>query len=276
MKNEIPQKVRGAFTQSGLQNRSDLVRPAYTNQTVRTVNFRAGTKTNSNPVQPKPQQSDYPPSPHPVQVQPVSAPQTVPSQPTAPAIKVMTIPQLPNLLRKGQKAPLDAQNMGIRHVTLGFGWNVRDARCDLDASAFLVTDTGKVSGDDWFVFYGQDKSPDGSVAFSQGNADREIITVDFTRLDPHIRKIIFVLTINEAFQQKLNFSMICDPYVRIMDTQTGHVLLSYKMEDLYANVTSMTIGELYLHNGIWKFNPVGNGVQQDLAGQCAIYGVQIE
>ena len=31
----------------------------------------------------------------------------------------------------------------------------------------------------------------------------------------------------------------------------------------------------YLHNGQWKFNPVGNGVHQDLAGQCRIYGVEI-
>ena len=37
----------------------------------------------------------------------------------------------------------------------------------------------------------------------------------------------------------------------------------------------MTLGELYLHQGQWKFNPVGNGVHMDLAGQCALYGVTL-
>ena len=37
----------------------------------------------------------------------------------------------------------------------------------------------------------------------------------------------------------------------------------------------MTLGELYLRKGEWRFNPVGNGVSMDLAGQCAVYGVNI-
>ena len=269
MRNEIPQRIAGPLNQSTLRSRQDLIRPAYTTQTVANVNCRTASKPQTSlPVQ----------QPHPVQPahpvpQPAAAPQPVQSAPAAPVMQDMAIPQLPGLLKKGQKAALEA---GLRSLTFGFGWNVSDSRCDIDASAFLVTETGKVPGDDWFVFYGQDVSPDGSVRFSEDSThtDRERITVDLTRLDPRIRKVIFVLTINEAFEQHLNFSMIRDPYVRMMDP-AGRVLLSYRMEELYANVTSMTIGELYLHNGAWKFNPVGNGVQQDLAGQCAIYGVEI-
>ena len=148
----------------------------------------------------------------------------------------------------------------------------------MDASAFLVGANGKVPDDSWFVFYGQTDSPDRSVSFGMDSSgkDREIITVDLNRLNPSIRKIVFVLTIDQAFQNNLNFSMIRDAYVRLLDANTGQELLSYRMEEYYNNVTSMTLGELYLHNGQWKFNPVGNGVHQDLAGQCAIYGVEIE
>ena len=284
MPNDIPQKISGAFSQGTLQNRETIIRPPYNSQTMAAVNQRTKSKpqgptNDSSAVKPQPAYQS-PPVPQPVPPVYSSAPKPQPvSQAAAvPAIPKMAIPLLPNLLKKGQKAPLDTQNAGICRVTFGFGWNVTDNRCDIDASAFLVTETGKVPGDDWFVFYGQDRSPDGSVVFAQDSThtDREMITADLSRLDQRIKKIIFVLTINEAFQNHLNFSMIRDPYVRIMDSQTRRVLLSYKMEDLYANVTSMTIGELYLHNGAWKFNPVGNGVQQDLAGQCAIYGVAIE
>ena len=277
MSNEIPQKVSGALNQSTLKTRETLVRPAYNSQTVGAINYRAVRRKQEAPQvsQPAPASVPQQPTRNPAPAF-AAAPAPAPVQPAAPVqtIQKMAIPELSNLLRKGQKAPLEA---GIRGVTLGFGWNVRDSRCDIDASAFLVTGNGKVPGDDWFVFYGQDTSPDGSMVFAEDHThtDREIITVDLTRLDSRIQKIVFVLTINEAFENHLNFSMIEDPYVRIMDTQTKRVLLSYRMEELYENVTSMTIGELYLHNGAWKFNPVGNGVHQDLAGQCAIYGVEI-
>ena len=155
------------------------------------------------------------------------------------------------------------------------GWNVKDARCDIDVSAFLLNDTQRTPGDDWFVFYGHPVSPDGSVRFSHDpiGADREIIGIDFKQLNPGITKIVFVLTIHEAFQKRLNFSMVQDAYLRILEARGQREILSFRLTDYYENVTSMTIGELYHRNGQWRFNPVGNGVHQDLAGQCAIYGV---
>ena len=204
--------------------------------------------------------------------------QTVPSgQSSLNAVPDMTPPAMQHLLRKGQKTNLAAPNKNITGIKACFGWNIRDARCDVDASAFLVKADGRVPGDDWFVFYGQERSPDGSVVLSRdaGGKDREVISVDLKKLNSVIQKIVFVVTIHEAFEKKLNFSMLKDTYIRILDAGTGQEIFSYSLEEYYQNVTSMTIGELYLYNGQWKFNPVGNGVNQDLAGQCAIYGVEI-
>ena len=185
------------------------------------------------------------------------------------------MPPLVHKLQKGQKSNLAGP---LQKLKVCFGWNVKDARCDVDASAFLVTDTGKVPGDEWFVFYGQDSSPDRSVSFAvtPNGADREEITVDLQRLDARIKKVVFVLTIDEAIPKNLNFSMLKDVYVRLVNGATGQELVSFTPAEYYPNVTSMTMGELYLYNGQWKFNPVGNGIHQDLAGQCAVYGVQIE
>ncbi len=201
-----------------------------------------------------------------------------PARQTADRVPDIIIPAMQHLLRKGQKTSVDPQNKGLKRIKACFGWNVLNAQCDMDASAFLISDTGKVPDDSWFVFYGQNNSPDNSVKFSNDTSgkNREIISIDLRKLDDHIRKIVFVLTINEAFEKKLNFSMIRDAYVRLMDESTNQEILSFQLEEYYDSVTSMTIGELYLHNGQWKFNPVGNGVYQDLAGQCAIYGVEID
>ena len=208
---------------------------------------------------------------------PVRAPAgpAVPPPPQAPAVK--PVPPLARPLRKGQKTPLQFQDPRSRRLRACFGWNVKDSRCDIDASAFLVDASGRVPDDGWFVFYGQTGSPDGSVTFSEdpGGMDREVIQVDLERLDPSIQKIVFVLTINEAFAQGLDFSMLRDVYVRLLDGASDRELLSYRLEEYFETVTSITVGELYLYNGQWKFNPVGNGLHQDLAGQCAVYGVEI-
>ena len=212
-------------------------------------------------------------------------------------------PMLLHPTQKGQKTALE-NGEKLSRITAGFGWNVLDSRCDVDVSAFLLGANGKVIGDSWFVFYGQPQSPDGSTQFISTNnvssgtsaysnpyaaaqashaqtnynypasLDRECMKIDFSRLNPAVSRIVFVLTINEALENHLNFSMLKNAYVRILNDLTGQELVSFKMSEYYSNVNSMMIGELYLHNGMWKFNAIGNGVAKDLAGLCELYGVQ--
>lgn len=205
--------------------------------------------------------------PQPMPAAQVSAPFSPP--------KMQRIPPFLNPIQKGQKA-LIASGGSFGKVKACFGWNVKDPRCDVDVSAFLLGADGKVSGDAWFVFYGQKKSPDGSVEFSMENhTDRESIAIDLSRLNPNVKKIVFVLTINEAFEKKQHFEMVEDAYIRIVSQDARTESVSFKMTEYYANVTSMMIGELYQYNGAWKFSAVGNGVARDLAGLCRLYGVQI-
>lgn len=197
--------------------------------------------------------------------------QNTASTPGMPAAK--PVPMLYNKVQKGQKTLLSTS--ALNAVNACFGWNVTDARCDVDVSAFLLGANGKVIGDSWFVFYGQITSPDHSTKLIEGgSADRELIQIDLTRLNSQVKKIVFVLTINDALKNRLHFGMLKDAYIRIMD-QSGKELVSFLMTEYYNNVISMMIGELYLHNGAWKFNAVGNGVAKDLAGLCELYGVQV-
>ena len=108
-------------------------------------------------------------------------------------------------MQKGQKILLSAAPLTA--VDACFGWNVTDARCDVDVSAFLLGADGKVIGDSWFVFTARPLSPDQSTRFvSGGGADRELIQVDFKRLNPQVKKIVFVLTINDALANRLHLA----------------------------------------------------------------------
>lgn len=193
----------------------------------------------------------------------VSAPQNI------------AVPRLINQIQKGQKVPLDPAN-AVKKIKVCLGWNVLNPKCDIDVSAFILGANGKVLGDDWFVFYGQEDSPDKTVHFSLSEGtDREYISVDLSRLNPNANKIVFVLTINEALENKLNFSMVKDAYIRILNDANQSELVSFKMTDYYSNVISMVIGEIYIHNGSWKCNAVGSGIAKDLTGLCELYGVQV-
>lgn len=201
--------------------------------------------------------------------------QTGVSQTSSPVRQNQIIPQLSNQVKKGQRVNLFNGN-DTTQVSACLGWNLINPACDVDVSAFMLGTAGKVIGDDWFVFYGQTESPDHSTIFSDNcDSDRESISIDLTKLHADVAKIVFVLTINEAVENHLNFSMVKDAYVRIMDNVTGNELVSFMMDEYYDNVNSMMIGELYLHNGTWKFNAIGNGVAKDLRGLCELYGVQV-
>jgi len=210
------------------------------------------------------------------QITPAYGQSTMTSAPQSAAPASHPVPQLLHKTMKGQKVGLET-GTALTGLKACLGWSVTNPACDLDVSAFLLNTSGKVLGDEWFVFYGQTTSPDGSTSFvTENGADLESITIDLSRLDPQVNQIVFVLTINEALEKHLNFSMVKDAYVRILDPVSGNEIVSFLLDEYYANVTSMMIGAVYKHNGQWKFNAMGSGVARDLAGLCEYYGVAVE
>lgn len=182
------------------------------------------------------------------------------------------------ILRKGQKLSLMRENPNLTAVEVSLGWRVQNPACDMDASAFLLGSNGKVVGDEWFVFYGQTSSPDGSVVHhgERGGTGEETLSIDLKKLHPSVKRIVFILTIHEALRQRLNFGMVSDAYIQVRDGKMGKGILRFRLDEYYSNVISMVVGELYEKNGEWRFNAVGNGVDRDLEGLCGLYGVQVE
>ena len=189
--------------------------------------------------------------------------------------KHIILPSLTKRVSKGQKVPL---NLSSKKIKVNFGWNVKNTACDVDVSAFLLSGNGKVVGDDYFVFYGQESSPEKSVLFKNVETANvlEVFDIDTAVLNPAVAKIVFVMTINDALENSLNFSMLKDAYIQIVDPLNNTESASFLVEEYYNNINSMMMGEIYLHNGAWKFNAIGNGVNKDLAGLCEFYGVAVE
>ena len=193
---------------------------------------------------------------------------------------------MPISLKKGQKVSLTKGNPGLKNVVVGLGWDTNaydtGADFDLDAAAFCLTDSGKVSSQNDFVFFGHLNPPSGAISHlgdnltGAGDGDDEQIKIDLSRVPAEITKIAFTVTIYEAEARRQNFGQVSNAFVRIFDENTGEELLRYDLGEDFSIETAVVFGELYKNGDEWKFNAIGSGYQGGLAALCNMYGIDAE
>ena len=192
---------------------------------------------------------------------------------------------MPVNLSKGQKVDLTKTNPGLNKLHVGLGWDVNrydgSSDFDLDVVTFMLSSNGKVSSDDDFVFYGNKRHSSGSVesmgdnVTGAGDGDDEVIKVSLNSVPASIEKITFALSIYDADTRHQNFGQVENAFIRIVDEATNQELLRYDLGEDFSIETSVVVGELYRHNGEWKFNAIGSGFQGGLAALCLNYGVNV-
>lgn len=187
-------------------------------------------------------------------------------------------------LSKGGNISLSKEAPGLARILIGLGWDVRttDGQAfDLDASAFLLTDAGKVRGDHDFIFYNQLKSSDGSVEHTgdnqtgQGDGDDEAIKVDLTRVPAELHKISVAVTIHDGTLRKQNFGSVSGAFIRIVNLDTNIEITRFDLTEDASSETAMIFGEVYRHGSEWKFRAVAQGFAGGLGPMAASFGVNI-
>ncbi len=175
-------------------------------------------------------------------------------------------------LEKGQRISMDKS---LTLVGVGLGWNPNVGSgydFDLDASAFMLGANGKIPADNYFVFYNNQKSPDGSVEstgddLTGGNSDGgddETLNVDLTKVGEQIKEIVFTATIYKAEERRQNFGQVRNSYIRIYDAKSNAEIARYDLDEDFSVETAVEFGRLYRHNGEWKFEAIGNGTKGGL------------
>lgn len=192
---------------------------------------------------------------------------------------------MPVNLQKGQKVSLTKDNPGLNNVIVGIGWDINrfdtGGDFDLDSAAFMLTDAGRVSNQDDFIFFGNLTHPSGSVRHlgdnltGAGDGDDEQIRIELSKVPVNISRIAFTVTIYDAEQRRQNFGQVSNAYVRIFDESNGVELLRYDLGEDFSIETAAVFGELYKNGAEWKFNAIGSGYQGGLAALCNNYGVEV-
>ena len=187
-------------------------------------------------------------------------------------------------LQKGGNVNLSKEAPGMKKMLVGLGWNLRatdgDA-FDLDGSVFLLGASGKVRSDADFVFYNQNKSSDGSVVHSgdnrtgEGEGDDESVTIELDKVPADVEKIAVCVTIHDGETKRQNFGMVSNAYVRCVDATPNVEVARYDLSEDASVETAMIFGEIYRHNGEWKFKAIGQGFKGGLGPMATNFGVNV-
>lgn len=181
-------------------------------------------------------------------------------------------------LVKGQKVDLTKGNAGLTRILVGLGWDPaeiqqkgffgmkkKQANIDCDASALMLDANSKLANPKHLVCFYNLSSPCGSVRHSgdnitgQGDGDDEQIMIDLANVPASVDKVLVVVNIYQCEARCQDFGMIQSAYIRIANPINGQELVRFNLTDNYSGKTALLVGEVYRHNGEWKFNALGEG-----------------
>jgi tellurium resistance protein TerD len=187
-------------------------------------------------------------------------------------------------LSKGGNVSLSKEAPGLKTVRVGLGWDTRvtdGSAFDLDASVFLLNETGKVRSDADFVFYNNKNGGNGSVVHQgdnltgEGSGDDEVVVVSLDQVPAEIQKLSFAVTIHDADARRQNFGMISNAFIRVVNEAGGSEIARYDLSEDASTETAMIFGDLYRHNGEWKFKAIGQGFAGGLGPLASSFGVNV-
>jgi len=189
-------------------------------------------------------------------------------------------------LQKGQKINLSkggAGGAGLRQVMVGLGWDEaprsggglfgmgRVQPIDCDASVILCGADGRVVSSDpdqCCVYFGNLRHPSGAIIHQgdnltgAGDGDDEQIMVNLSMIPSSIEKMVFVVNIYDARVRNQHFGMIRNAFIRLVDMDARTEICRFNLSENYTGMTGLVVGEIYKKDGAWKFNAIGQPVQE--------------
>ncbi|MEU5882091.1 TerD family protein [Spirillospora sp. NPDC047279] len=171
-------------------------------------------------------------------------------------------------MQKGANTPVP-----VASVRVELGWQGGPGVPDADASALLISGTGKVRSDGDFVFYNQPAHASGAVRHEgkqRGPTVTDVLGVDLGRVEEAIEKIVIAASADGG-----TFGEFQGLYVRVLDAAGGSEVARFDNPGATTE-TAFVLGELYRRQGAWKFRAIGQGYDSGLAGLATDFGISVD
>ncbi|MFJ1758140.1 TerD family protein [Kitasatospora sp. NPDC088134] len=177
-----------------------------------------------------------------------------------------------HVMAKGANIPLTAA--AVRAV---LRWTDAPGVPDVDASALLLDDRGKVRDDTDFVFYNQPRHPSGLVRHlpkqTAGGEVWDALEIDLAQLPPEVDRVVLAGSAEGGA-----FPAVPGLRVLLFDAGAaeGTPALAEFAVDEDEQVTALVAAELYRRSGGWKFRAVGQGYLDGLVALATDFGIAVE
>ena len=175
-------------------------------------------------------------------------------------------------LTKGQKIDL-TKGTSLTKINVGLGWDpVQSAWAadfDCDASCVCLGSDGRVISrqfNESTVYFSNKDLPgihhSGDNRTGGGDGDDETIEISLNEVRSNVDKIVVFMNIYEASKRGQDMSALRNAYIRLYNPKNGNEELArFNLDESKGTSTGLIAGELYRHNGEWKFAAIGEGVK---------------
>ncbi|WP_184764363.1 VWA domain-containing protein [Streptomyces griseoloalbus] len=171
-------------------------------------------------------------------------------------------------MSKGSNLPVDSPVVRVE-----LAWVPGLGVPDVDASALLLTEAGRVRDDGDFVFYNQPRHASDAVTHlgkrSATGAAADTVEVNLRSVEPAVERIVLCASAGGG-----TFGQVPGLALRLLDAGTGSELARFDMAA--GTETAFIGGELYRRQGTWKFRAVGQGYASGLAGLATDFGITVD
>jgi len=189
-------------------------------------------------------------------------------------------------LVKGDRVDLTKTNPGMKVIAIGLGWDTKSssgADFDLDAFALALTD-GKLKDAPGHILYFRSPKVGGKLSIMNGAlvhsgdnltgagaGDDETILIETGKIPAGVDQILICINIYEASSRRQNFGMVENAFCRIYDWESKAEIARYDLTEDASGKTALVFGKVYLKDGEWKFQAIGEGKDGDINDVGRLY-----
>lgn len=177
-------------------------------------------------------------------------------------------------LELGQNVALNDLAYGLDDLTVGFGWTIAQPsgpQVELVPAVMLLNSDGTAYAPDALAFHNQLRIGDGAVVMGD---DEEQVDLALSRVPAGVAKLIFIAFVDPDVRKPGTFDAVTGAYIRLLD-RTGTELLRFTIPAQPFGSTAVNFGELYRHNGAWKFRALGDGYVGGVTDIAAKFGFSL-
>jgi tellurium resistance protein TerD len=185
------------------------------------------------------------------------------------------------IMKRGSNVALTREIPSLTGLVLGVRWDAGSETAlsdNLVVATILCDEHNKAISDEHFVFFNQLTEPSMTVSQLEQamGPDNEQVEIQLNAVPPDVSRIVVVLYLNEGMGLRRSLGQLRECAVRVLNlADNAELVRSENLASALDGETAISLGEVYRHQGGWKFKVIGEGYSTGIAGLAKDYGITL-